>query len=66
MSVTAIWSFNCVLIHFQDKLPDTHLDPPAVKRMIPLPVIGIDDTDAMLKDNEGSIIVSCFHLLCCR
>ena len=43
---------------FQDKLPDTHLDPPTVKRMIPLPVIGIDDVDPMLKDNEGSIIVS--------
>ena len=39
--------------------------------MIPLPVIGIDDNDSMLRDNEGSIIVSCcfykrfpFHLFC--
>ncbi|XP_053386095.1 chitin synthase chs-2-like isoform X2 [Mercenaria mercenaria] len=33
-----------------DKLPDTNLSPPTVKRMIPLPVISVDETDPILKE----------------
>ena len=49
---------NLKLLQDNCKLPDTNLEPPTIKRMIPLPVIGIDDNDPMLRDNEGSIIVS--------
>ncbi|WAR10040.1 CHS2-like protein [Mya arenaria] len=42
----------------QDNLPDTNLSPPTVKRMIPLPVIGVEDSDPILTPGNRDSMAS--------
>ncbi|XP_052813937.1 chitin synthase chs-2-like [Mya arenaria] len=43
---------------YMDNLPDTNLSPPTVKRMIPLPVIGVEDSDPILTPGNRDSMAS--------